>query len=150
MEWAAAGLSRKRTKSWNIFNFLTSCRAQELCESQGGRPGLPVPNTPCGLCGRKAVLNLTEQSLAGWLKQAACTCLIFQQDGDGGSDTFTPSQPLSPVVPHPRDNMIFFSSTSPLTVTVFTVDRDSPHRRPLLSSPLTVTFFTVDRYSLHR
>ena len=26
-------------------------RAQELCESRGGRPGLPVPNSPYGLCG---------------------------------------------------------------------------------------------------
>ena len=24
-----------------------------VCESQGGRPGLPVPNSPYGLCGRK-------------------------------------------------------------------------------------------------
>ena len=29
-------------------------RAEELCESQGGRPGLPVSNSPYGLCGRKA------------------------------------------------------------------------------------------------
>ena len=28
--------------------------AQELCESRGGRPGLPVLNGPYGLCGRKA------------------------------------------------------------------------------------------------
>ena len=28
--------------------------AQELCESRGGRPVLPVPNSPFGLCGRKA------------------------------------------------------------------------------------------------
>ena len=33
-------------------------RAQELCESRGGRPGLPVPNIPYGLCGRKPTLNL--------------------------------------------------------------------------------------------
>ena len=33
-------------------------KAQELCESRGGRPGLPVPNSPYGLCGRKATLNL--------------------------------------------------------------------------------------------
>ena len=33
-------------------------RAQELCESRGGHPGLPVPNSPYGLCGRKAALNL--------------------------------------------------------------------------------------------
>ena len=26
-------------------------RAQELCESGGGRHGLPVPNNPYGLCG---------------------------------------------------------------------------------------------------
>ena len=32
-------------------------RAQQLCESRGGRPGLPVPDTPCGLCGSKATLN---------------------------------------------------------------------------------------------
>ena len=29
-------------------------RDQELCESRGGRPRLPVSNSPCGLCGRKA------------------------------------------------------------------------------------------------
>ena len=33
-------------------------RAQELCESRGGRPGLPVPNSPYGLCERKATLHL--------------------------------------------------------------------------------------------
>ena len=29
-------------------------RAQELCKSRGGCPGLPVPNNPYGLCGRQA------------------------------------------------------------------------------------------------
>ena len=33
--------------------------AQELCESRGGRPGHPVPDSPCGHCGRKASLNET-------------------------------------------------------------------------------------------
>ena len=32
--------------------------AQELCESRGGRPGLLVRDSPYGLCGRKATLNL--------------------------------------------------------------------------------------------
>ena len=32
-------------------------RPQELCESRGGRPGLPVPDEPHGFCGRKATLN---------------------------------------------------------------------------------------------
>ena len=35
-------------------------RALELCESRGGRPGLSVPNSPYGLCGRKATLNLNQ------------------------------------------------------------------------------------------
>ena len=29
-------------------------RAQKLCESRGSRPGIPVHNSPYGLCGRKA------------------------------------------------------------------------------------------------
>ena len=37
---------------------LNTCRAQELCEGRGGRPGLPVHNSPYGLRGRKATLNL--------------------------------------------------------------------------------------------
>ena len=32
-------------------------RAQELCESRGGRPGFSVSNKPCGFCGRKSTLN---------------------------------------------------------------------------------------------
>ena len=35
-------------------------RAQELCESRGGRPGLPHPNIPYGLCGHK--LSLKENT----------------------------------------------------------------------------------------
>ena len=34
-----------------------SSRRQELCESRGGRPGLPIPNSPKGLCGRKTTLK---------------------------------------------------------------------------------------------
>ena len=36
-------------------------RAQELCESRGGRPGLPVSNSPYGLCARKATLNFKKE-----------------------------------------------------------------------------------------
>ena len=32
-------------------------RAQDLCENRGGRPGLPVHNSPYSLRGRKATLN---------------------------------------------------------------------------------------------
>ena len=35
----------------------SSVRAQELCESRGGRRGLPVPNNSYGLCGRKATFE---------------------------------------------------------------------------------------------
>ena len=37
-------------------------RAQELCESRGNHPGLPVPNGLCSLCGRKATLNWTQDT----------------------------------------------------------------------------------------
>ena len=37
--------------------FFMAGRVQELCESRCGRPGLPVPNSPYGFCGRKATLN---------------------------------------------------------------------------------------------
>ena len=33
-------------------------RAQELCESRGGRHGLPVLNSPYCFCGREATLKL--------------------------------------------------------------------------------------------
>ena len=44
--------------------FLVTVRAQELCGSRGGRLGLPVPNSPHGLCGRKARLNLNVVTFA--------------------------------------------------------------------------------------
>ena len=34
-------------------------------DSRSGRPGLPVPNTLCGLCGRKATLNLNTKKKKG-------------------------------------------------------------------------------------
>ena len=35
-------------KSRNKLTTTMTNRAQELCESRGGRPGLPVPNSPYG------------------------------------------------------------------------------------------------------
>ena len=32
-------------------------RAQELCGCRGGRPGLPVPNSPYDLCRRETTLS---------------------------------------------------------------------------------------------
>ena len=45
-----------RLLKW-LYRYLGRTRAQELCGSRGGRPGLLVPNSPYGLCGRKATLN---------------------------------------------------------------------------------------------
>ena len=44
-------------------------RAQELCESRGGHPGLPIPNNPYGLCGRKATMH--DASLLGRTERRA-------------------------------------------------------------------------------
>ena len=46
-------------------------RAEELCASRGGRPGLPVPNSPHGLCGRKATLNCGISELRSCVKVEA-------------------------------------------------------------------------------
>ena len=50
---------------WTYCNILkkTVLTAQELCESGGGRPGLPVPNSPYGLCRRKATVEEEQQLL---------------------------------------------------------------------------------------
>ena len=41
-------------------------KAQELCERESGRPGLPVPNSLYGLCGRKATSQEECQNLRAW------------------------------------------------------------------------------------
>ena len=53
---ATEPFSNLNTLSWTELVL----RAQELCESGSGHPGLPVPNSPYGLCGRKVTLNWTE------------------------------------------------------------------------------------------
>ena len=46
---------------------------RQLCESGGGRPGLPVPNSPKALCGRKATLNeLLSRAYDGDSAQRSC------------------------------------------------------------------------------
>ena len=50
-------------------------RTWELCESGGGRPRLPVPNSPYGLCGRKAALKLSLSELRSCVKvEVAVPC----------------------------------------------------------------------------
>ena len=45
----------KSTRNWG------HRRAQELCESRGGRPEPPVPNKLCGVCGGKAAFEEEEE-----------------------------------------------------------------------------------------
>ena len=40
-------------------------RAQEVCESRGGRPGLPVPRSPYDLCGHKATFEEEKSHRGG-------------------------------------------------------------------------------------
>ena len=56
-------------------------RAQELCESGSGRPGLPVVNSPYGLCGRKTTLNFTVKPL-----RERQTDRDIDRDRDRGTD----------------------------------------------------------------
>ena len=58
-------LSRSAARTMDVvgpLSVLSLHGVQELCESRGGRPGLPAPNSPYGLCRRKATLNLVPQS----------------------------------------------------------------------------------------
>ena len=43
-----------------LLGFCTELK--ELCQSKGGRPGVPVPNGPYGLRGRKATFSLNSVS----------------------------------------------------------------------------------------
>ena len=63
------GVYRSVTRSPSLMSRLTgvqiktdkkglNSRTLELLENRGGHPGLPVPNSPYGLCGCKATLNL--------------------------------------------------------------------------------------------
>ena len=62
-------LFRLRAKCNVKFVYYGNLRAQEeLCRSGGGRPGLPVPNSPYGLCGRKATLNCSSSELRSCVK----------------------------------------------------------------------------------
>ena len=50
------------------YSQLRNCR----CEGRGGRPGLPVPNSPYGLCGRKSTEKEEEKVDKYWTWIALC------------------------------------------------------------------------------
>ena len=41
-------------------HYTSQNKTQELCESRGGRPGLHIPKSPYGLCGRSATFEQEE------------------------------------------------------------------------------------------
>ena len=54
----STGACRQLTKTYTKdCTAIALFRAQEMCESRGGRSGLPVANSPYGLCGRTATLE---------------------------------------------------------------------------------------------
>ena len=69
----------------------SSFRPQELCESGGGRPGLPVPNSPYYLSGRTATFQMKKKrnssfrraqerpELPRWRWSWTVLCFRFQQ-----------------------------------------------------------------------
>ena len=84
------------------------CRAQALCESWGGHPGLPVPNTSnrlyglcghkatLGLCGHKATLGLCGHKLIKqqWTWRCLCTSFAYSEAvGSINSVLVLPGQP---------------------------------------------------------
>ena len=66
--------------------------AQERCQSRGGRPGLPVPNSPYGLCGRKATLNPERKKKEKERKNRDGTWFVQNSAGNIIKNTRTPRE----------------------------------------------------------
>ena len=81
-------------------------RAEELCESPGGCPGLPVPNSPSGLCGHKAS-SPVHPAMTGRLTFCSINILL----------TVVPSRP--------RLNM--------MTATATTATTSTPETTPMIT-----------------
>ena len=63
MQYTWKGGGGERVNSFkHVLDRTSVGQSFELCESRGGRPGLPVPNSACGLCGRKALNTELEHS----------------------------------------------------------------------------------------
>ena len=71
--------------------------AQELRESGGGRPGLPVPNKPDGFCGRKAAVkrNHIKCSCVAVAATGACGATTTEQEAGSSVGATTDSQSLT-------------------------------------------------------
>ena len=71
-----------------------------LCESRGGRPGLPVPNKPTVKCGRKATLQPQQLKFV--------LIIIKQFVGFGRSLCLLISKSVRVVVPYPSNRPVNF------------------------------------------
>ena len=56
---------RPANREGGIKTLFVDVRAQGLFDGRDDRPGFPVPNSPYGLCGRKAALNCSISELRG-------------------------------------------------------------------------------------
>ena len=66
------GVGYNTTSIWGMCGLVI--RAQEMCERLSGRPGLPVPNSPYGLCGRKATQLLHNYYTVRVQELCECGC----------------------------------------------------------------------------
>ena len=71
-----------------------------LCESRGGRPGLPVPNKPTVKCGRKATLQRQQLKFV--------LIIIKQFVGIGCSLCLSVAKSVRAVVPYPSNRPVNF------------------------------------------
>ena len=62
-------------------NTLVMYRVQELCESRGDCPGLPVPNKPYGFCGRKATFWKKKVQVRNYVGE-----LVEEEDRVSGAE----------------------------------------------------------------
>ena len=56
------GVGKARGDAHKVDSCLEMIRAQKLCENGGGRPELPLPNSPHGIGGRKATFEELKRS----------------------------------------------------------------------------------------
>ena len=103
--WGKEAIIMAKWRRWSVTHYehlkrhSPFLRVRELCDSRGGRPGLPVPNSPYGLCGRKATFN----SLNSFPNRAQELCPNSPYGLCGRKATLNLSVSLQPV--WPSDNL---------------------------------------------
>ena len=70
-------------------------RAQDLCGSRGGRPGLPVPSSSYGVCGPKPTLQLERYFSLGMLLKPKDNTLRFQYRPQSRYTAYAPDRQIN-------------------------------------------------------